>query len=75
MEKDAIHDPDEEQQQEYPQDVGRQVRIGPGGEIEAAELEDPSDMPAHSPRLLARGPKRPARRIDLRPHDRGFDVD
>lgn len=75
MERDAIHDADEEQRQEYPQDTGRGVRIRPLGQTELAEPEDPSDTPAHGPRLQPRG-RRPARRpIDLRPHDRGFDID
>jgi len=75
MEKDAIHDPDEERQQEYPQDATKPVRIGPGGELEPAEPEDPSETPAHGPRLNRRGRKPPRPGIDWRPHDRGYDVD
>ena len=75
MERNAVHDPDEERQQEYPQDASRPVRIGPGGELEPAEPEDPSDTPAHGPRMRLSSQKRDRVGVNWRPHDRGYDVD
>jgi hypothetical protein len=76
MDKDSIHDPDEEQQQDSGQDDEvRRFRIGPGGDLEPIEPEQPSDNPTGRPMQPARGSKPRKPQISWRPHDRGFDTD
>ena len=76
MDKDSIHDPDEEQPLDSGRDAeGRRFRIGPGGDLEPIEPEEPSENPTGRPRLPARGSKPRQPRISWRPHDRGFDSD
>ena len=76
MDKDSIHDPDEEQQQDLGQDAEtRRFRIGPGGDLEPVEPEEPPENPTSRPRLPVRANKPRQPRISWRPHDRGFDSD
>lgn len=76
MDKDSIHDPDEDQPLDPGQDAdARRFRIGPGGDFEPAEPEESSDAPSGRPRLpvCSNKPRQP--RISWKPHDRGFDSD
>jgi len=76
MDKDSVHDPDEEQEPDLAQDAeGRRFRIGPGGDLELVEPELPLDNPTGRPREPVRANKPRQPRISWRPHDRGFDSD